>query len=145
MILDHEGRTIDVTGKEVQLTHVKPTLKANIRARKREVFSQHIHHDKSTEESAESKFFDPRIMVKSTVRTKRALKFNEPGKFQQLADRMRMKAQLEKLQNEISQIARKTGISSAAKLAQLATKGEDEVEVIPSVEWWDSVIVKDET
>lgn len=144
LILDSEGRTIDVTGKEVQLTHVVPTLKANIRARKREVFSQQMQ-DKTSEETAESRFFDSRIPMKTSVRTKRALKFHEPGKFQQLADRMRMKAQLEKLQNEISQIARKTGISSAAKLAQLAPKGAEEVEEIPDMEWWDSVIIKDST
>ncbi len=145
LILDSEGRTIDVTGKEVQLTYVAPTLKANIRARKREVlFSQQLQ-DKSSEESAESKFFDPRIPTKTSIRTKRSLKFHEPGKFQQMAERMRMKAQLEKLQNEISQIARKTGISSAAKLAQLAPKGEDEVEEIPDIEWWDSVIIKEES
>lgn len=144
LILDSEGRTIDVTGKEVQLTHVVPTLKANIRARKREVFSQQMH-DKSSEETTESTFIDPRIPTKSSIRTKRALRFHEPGKFQQLAERMRMKFQLEKLQNEISQIARKTGISSAAKLAQLAPKGEDEVEEIPDMEWWDSVIIKNET
>lgn len=141
LILDSEGRTVDVTGKEVQLTHVLPTLKANIRARKREVFSQQLL-DKN-EESVESTFFDSRLPTRSNVRVKRALKFHEPGKFQQLADRMRMKAQLEKLQNEISQIARKTGISSAAKLAQLAPKGEEEIDVIPDMEWWDSVIIRD--
>lgn len=141
LILDSEGRTVDMSGKEVQLTHVVPTLKANIRARKREHFSHHSH-DKTTEELPESRFTDPRIPVKSSVRTKRALKFHEPGKFQQLAIRMRMKAKLEKLQSEISQIARRTGISSAAKLAQLKPDGEEEVEEIPQVEWWDSVILK---
>jgi U4/U6 small nuclear ribonucleoprotein PRP3 len=29
LILDDEGRTVDITGKEVQLTHVVPTLKVN--------------------------------------------------------------------------------------------------------------------
>ena len=51
------------------------------------------------------------------MRNKRALKFHEPGKFVEIVERIRMKAQLEKLQNEISQIARKTGISSATTLA----------------------------
>lgn len=27
LILDDEGRTVDITGKEVQLTHLVPTLK----------------------------------------------------------------------------------------------------------------------
>lgn len=29
LILDSQGRTVDVTGKEIQLTHLVPTLKVN--------------------------------------------------------------------------------------------------------------------
>ncbi|XP_050421562.1 U4/U6 small nuclear ribonucleoprotein Prp3 [Adelges cooleyi] len=140
LILDSEGRTIDITGKEVQLTQVIPTLKANIRAKKREEFKQ-TFSEKSTEDSSEVKFFDPRLTMKTNIRTKRSLKFHEPGKFQQIADRLRMKAQLEKLQNEISQIARKTGISSVTKMALLVPKEEQLTEHCPDVEWWDSVIL----
>lgn len=43
-------------------------------------------------------------------------------------------AQLEKLQSEISQIARKTGISSATKLALLAPD-EDDDDDVPDLEW----------
>ncbi|PZC70479.1 hypothetical protein B5X24_HaOG215886 [Helicoverpa armigera] len=50
------------------------------------------------------------------------------------------RAQLEKLQNEISQIARKTGISSATKLALLAADTPDS-DRVPDIEWWDSVIL----
>ncbi|XP_025416653.1 U4/U6 small nuclear ribonucleoprotein Prp3 [Sipha flava] len=140
LILDSEGRTIDITGKEVQLTQVIPTLKANIRAKKREEFKQ-TFSEKSNDDSSEVKFFDSRLTIKSNIRTKRTLKFHEPGKFQQIADRLRMKAQLEKLQNEISQIARKTGISSVTKMALLVPKEEQLTEHCPDVEWWDSVIL----
>lgn len=139
LILDSEGRTVDSSGKEVQLTHLVPSLKANIRAKKREEFRQQLQ-EKPVEELSETHFYDARIGIKPSVRNKRALKFHEPGKFQQLADRMRMKAQLEKLQSEISQIAKKTGISSATKLAQIAPKEQAE-EHVPNVEWWDSVIL----
>ncbi|XP_015364314.1 PREDICTED: U4/U6 small nuclear ribonucleoprotein Prp3 [Diuraphis noxia] len=140
LILDSEGRTIDITGKEVQLTQVIPTLKANIRAKKREEFKQ-TFSEKSNDDSSELKFFDPRLTLKTNIRTKRSLKFHEPGKFQQIADRLRMKAQLEKLQNEISQIARKTGISSVTKMALLVPKEEQLTEHCPDFEWWDSVIL----
>jgi len=50
---------------------------------------------------------------------------------------------LEKLQGEIFQIAKKTGISSAAKMALIAPKTTTHEEQIPLVEWWDSVIVQD--
>lgn len=141
LILDESGRTVDITGKEVQLTQVVPTLKANIRAKKREEFKAQLQEsNKGPEEIQDTHFFDTRIGVKPAVRGKRTLKFHEPGKFQQLAERIRMKAQLEKLQNEISQIARKTGISSATKLALIAPKTEALSEDVPNVEWWDSVI-----
>ncbi|KAL0130044.1 hypothetical protein PUN28_001970 [Cardiocondyla obscurior] len=141
LILDESGRTVDITGKEVQLTQVVPTLKANIRAKKREEFKAQLQESKGPEEIQDTHFFDNRIGVKPAMRGKRALKFHEPGKFQQLAERMRMKTQLEKLQNEISQIARKTGISSATKLALIAPKTEALSEDVPNIEWWDSVIL----
>lgn len=142
LILDEDGRTIDKTGKTVQLTHVVPTLKANIRALKREQFKSQSN-DKSSEDSYETRFVDNRIGIKPPQRNRRALRFHEPGKFQQFAERLRMKAQLEKLQNEISQIAKKTGISSATKLALIA-KSEGHSDDIPQMEWWDSVILVDD-
>ncbi|KAH0956150.1 hypothetical protein HN011_001978 [Eciton burchellii] len=141
LILDESGRTVDITGKEVQLTQVVPTLKANIRAKKREEFKAQLQESKGPEEIQDTHFFDTRIGAKPAMRGKRSLKFHEPGKFQQLAERMRMKTQLEKLQNEISQIARKTGISSATKLALIAPKTEALSEDVPNIEWWDSVIL----
>ncbi|KAF5299492.1 hypothetical protein FQR65_LT01074 [Abscondita terminalis] len=141
LILDEEGRTVDKTGKAVQLTHIAPTLKANIRAKKRQEFKTQLN-DKLSDDNAEPKFYDNRIGNKPAMRNKRTLRFHEPGKFQQLAERLRMKAQLEKLQNEISQIAKKTGISSATKLALIA-KSEGVIDDIPGMEWWDSVILED--
>lgn len=90
LILDEDGRTIDKSGKTIQLTHVVPTLKANIRAMKREQFKSQSS-DKSIEDSAETRFVDNRIGVKPAQRNRRALRFHEPGKFQQFAERLRMK------------------------------------------------------
>lgn len=134
LILDEDGRTVDKSGKAIQLTHVAPTLKANLRALKREQYREKT--DKRDEDNAETRFLDPRIGIKPALRNKRALRFHEPGKFQQLAERLRMKNQLEKLQNEISEIAKKTGISSATKLALIA-KSEGVSDDVPDMEWWD--------
>ena len=80
---------------------------------------------------------------------------------------MRAKAQLEKLQSEIASTARKTGISSATKLALIAP-GTEEVgavrckiyqyslflslslssqreDDIPLVEWWDADVLPNRT
>lgn len=147
LILDEEGRTVDTSGREINIQTLTPTLKANIRAKKKETF-KHQQTEKAIEEAkvTEPTFYDERIMAKPALRGKRSLRFHEPGKFQQMADRMRMKAQLEKLQNEISQIARKTGISSATKLALIAPKTDVHSEEIPQYgyEWWDSVILTDD-
>lgn len=147
LILDEEGRTVDTSGREINIHTLTPTLKANIRAKKKETFKHH-QTEKAIEEAkvTEPTFYDERIVAKPALRTKRSLRFHEPGKFQQMADRMRMKAQLEKLQNEISQIARKTGISSATKLALIAPKTDVHSEDIPQYgyEWWDSVILTED-
>lgn len=147
LILDEEGRTVDTSGREINIQTLTPTLKANIRAKKKETF-KHQQTEKAIEEAktTEPTFYDERIMAKSALRGKRSLRFHEPGKFQQMAERMRMKAQLEKLQNEISQIARKTGISSATKLALIAPKTDVHNEETPQYgyEWWDSVILTDD-
>ncbi|EDW95262.1 U4/U6 small nuclear ribonucleoprotein Prp3 isoform X1 [Drosophila yakuba] len=145
LILDDEGRTVDKSGRTINIPTVTPTLKANIRAKKREVFQRQTGLGERSESATSAqdeaiKYFDDRIAQKPTVRTKRTLRFHEPGKFQQLAERMRMKSQLERLQNEISQIARKTGISSATKLALIAPK-QDMPDDVPAMEWWDSVIL----
>lgn len=139
LILDREGRTVDTSGKRVQLTHVAPTLKANIRAKRREEFRAQLSGT-VPEPAVDAPWHDPRVGAKPPTRGKRALRFHEPGKFTQMAERLRMKAQLEKLQNEISQIARKTGISSATKLALLAADVPDS-DRVPDIEWWDSVIL----
>uniref|UniRef100_T1J0D7 U4/U6 small nuclear ribonucleoprotein Prp3 n=1 Tax=Strigamia maritima TaxID=126957 RepID=T1J0D7_STRMM len=143
LILDDEGRTVDVTGKEVQLTQRMPTLKANIRAKRREQFK--MNQEKVQEEVADNRYFDPRVAGKLAQRNKRIFKFHDKGKFEQLAQRLRTKAQLEKLQQEISQAAKKTGISSATKLALIAPKKELLDDQIPEVEWWDAVILRSDT
>lgn len=140
LILDAEGRTIDAkTGQTVQLTHHTPTLKANIRAKRREQFKEMI--EKPTEEITVGKYFDPRVGARQAQRPKRGFKFHEQGKFEAVASRLRAKAQLEILQTEIAQAAKKTGIASAAKLATIAPKKELREGEIPEVEWWDSYLL----
>ena len=54
---------------------------------------------------------------------------------------LRAKAQLDHLQSNIASAARKTGISSATKLALLGPSREGREEDIPLVEWWDAAIL----
>lgn len=140
LILDREGRTIDSqTGEVIQLPQHTPTLRANIRAKKIKDFKGIL--EKPPEEITEGNFFDPRVDMKAPQRPKRGFKFHEKGKFEQVAQRLRTKAQLERLQNEIAFTAKRTGIASAAKLATIAPKKELGDGEIPDIEWWDTYIL----
>lgn len=50
-------------------------------------------------------------------------------------------AQLERLQNEIAQAAKKTGIQASTKLALIAPKKLIGDGTVPHIEWWDSYIL----
>ncbi|NXQ33734.1 PRPF3 protein, partial [Alaudala cheleensis] len=140
LILDEQGRTVDASGKEIELTHRMPTLKANIRAVKREQFKQQLK-EKPSEDMESNTYFDPRVSITPAQRQKRTFKFHEKGKFEKIAQRLRTKAQLEKLQAEISQAARKSGIHTSTKLALITPKKELKEGEIPEIEWWDSYII----
>ncbi|XP_043935848.1 U4/U6 small nuclear ribonucleoprotein Prp3 [Protopterus annectens] len=140
LILDDQGRTVDATGKEIELTHRMPTLKANIRAVKREQFKQQLK-EKPSDDIESSAYFDHRLSINSATRIKRTFKFHERGKFEKVAQRLRTKAQLEKLQAEIAQAAKKTGIQASTKLALIAPKKELKEGEVPEIEWWDSYVI----
>ena len=48
---------------------------------------------------------------------------------------------MEKLQKQIQAVAKKTGISSAAKLALVAKKEDFESKYVPTIEWWDMALL----
>ena len=50
LILDEEGRTVDKSGREISIQTLTPTLKANIRAKKKETF-KHQQVEKTVEEA----------------------------------------------------------------------------------------------
>lgn len=91
LILDDAGRTVDATGKAIQLTQRMPTLKANIRAKRRQEFKITQQEKPQDTVSDSSKFFDPRVTLLPAVRQKKGFKFHEKGKFLQVAQRVRAK------------------------------------------------------
>ncbi|VDN15782.1 unnamed protein product [Dibothriocephalus latus] len=147
LIFDEHGKTLDaVTGEEVHIPQFVPTLKANLRAQKAQNFKEAMEvttQKKPVKVTTSSPYFDPRLSLKSAMRPKRTLSFYEPGKFIKIGQRMRTKAQLEKLQESVALAAKRTGIASAAKLATIQPKRSVDETVVPDVEWWDSYILKD--
>lgn len=140
LILDDLGRTVDASGKEVELTHRMPTLKANIRAVKREQFRQQLK-EKPGDDLESTSYFDQRVTITPAQRPRRGFKFHDQGRFEKIAQRIRTKAQLERLQNEIAQAAKKTGIQASTKLALIAPKKALREGEVPNIEWWDSYIL----
>ena len=60
--------------------------------------------------------------LKTASRNKRKLSFNEKGKYEDLANKLRTKSKLHLLQQEIATISKKTGISSDSRLALIQPK-----------------------
>ncbi|PIK34193.1 putative U4/U6 small nuclear ribonucleoprotein Prp3 [Apostichopus japonicus] len=124
LILDEYGRTVDARGRVIQLPKFVPTIKANIRAKRREEFKATQQEKPQDINPNSSKFFDARLTGNQEQRARKTFKFFEQGRFERIAQRIRAKSQLEKLQNEIAQVAKKTGITSATKLALITPKKE---------------------
>ncbi|XP_066577127.1 U4/U6 small nuclear ribonucleoprotein Prp3 isoform X2 [Amia ocellicauda] len=144
LILDELGRTVDASGREVELTHRMPTLKANIRAVKREQFRQQLR-ERPADELEATTYYDQRVNLAPAQRPRRGFKFHDKGRFEKIAQRIRTKAQLEKLQTEIAQAARRTGIQASTKLALIAPRKELRDGDVPHLEWWDCYILPSNT
>lgn len=86
---------------------------------------------------------DPRVSQRRADRTRRkAFNFVEQGVFAKQANKERTQAKLAQLQNNVSKVAKTTGISAAVKLAIATPSGADVQDMLPDVEWWDSVLLE---
>uniref|UniRef100_A0A8I3RZL8 U4/U6 small nuclear ribonucleoprotein Prp3 n=1 Tax=Canis lupus familiaris TaxID=9615 RepID=A0A8I3RZL8_CANLF len=114
LILDEQGRTVDATGKEIELTHRMPTLKANIRAVKREQFKQQLK-EKPSEDMESNTFFDPRVSIAPSQRQRRTFKFHDKGKFEKIAQRLRTKAASKKINKRHSHTSTRLALIAPKK------------------------------
>lgn len=130
LMLNHEGRTVDSAGREIIIKAQEPTLKVNFHLQQKE-------EDSKTEINRQ--FYDQKLRSRPIIRTKRELRFHELGNFQTITERKRLKNRLEALQNKISSIAQKTGLSSLIVTA--LSRSDNQSEKVPIYEWWDSVIL----
>jgi U4/U6 small nuclear ribonucleoprotein PRP3 len=97
---------------------------------------------KASAEAQSEKFFDARLKIKPAIRNKRKLVFNDKGKYQDIANKLRAKAKLHVLQQEIAEISKKTGISSESRLALIQPKRVLK-EAVPAIEWWDYAVLNE--
>ena len=61
VLFDAEGRTVDHSGKALQIPQRQPTIMANIRAKKKEHFEKVSRKTVGKTEDESSPFFDPRL------------------------------------------------------------------------------------
>ncbi|CAD5229943.1 unnamed protein product [Bursaphelenchus okinawaensis] len=88
--------------------------------------------------------FDPRVSLKSASRPRRrGFNFVEHGQFAKQAQLERTQAKLAQLQNNVSKVAKTTGISAAVKLAIATPSGTEAHDDLPEMEWWDKVLLED--
>lgn len=70
------------------------------------------------------------------------LKFNEPGKYVEQAEKLRKEQELDRLKQSIAEAARKAGIER--DLALVSNSGL-RTEAPPPVEWWDTKLLPNES
>ena len=160
LLLDDKGRMVDAAGNEIKLETRTPDFMANVREKEELALGGGKKTGAAAGAAAgtataagglaaaavdditAAPFFDERLAARGPKRRERRMfRFNEPGKYQDLADKQRAQAQLEILQEEIAASAKKVGIDSATKLALLAPKRGAEAYEVPDVEWWDAPIL----
>ena len=96
-------------------------------------------------------YFDERLQSQSIgigagsrATGRKTFQFNPQGKYTEKANKLRAQNQLAKLKEDIAAATKKSGISSATKLALLATNKDDSSRMpIPDVEWWDLAVKGD--
>ena len=145
LLLDKDGKMVDASGKEVKMVKRAADFKVNIDKEKTDD-GKGAAAEEDEESQAAAAFYDDRLptLQEPGTRRKRAFNFHAPGDFVDKANKGRAKAKLEKLQAEIAERSKKTGISSAAKLALMAPfKNDTEDLVVPETEWWDNSILAD--
>eukprot|EP00126_Sphaerothecum_destruens_P005316 Sdes_comp18694_c0_seq1m8986 len=145
IIINEMGKVVDSSGKEVFIPKLQPSVKANMRVKKTKMSSDSSKQQNFTAEEDEEKanpYFDARLSAGGkSDRCKKAFQFVEPGKYINIAQKLRAQNQLEKLQQDIAAATKKSGISSVTKLALLSTNKDDSSRLpIPEFEWWDLMI-----
>ncbi|KAI0978586.1 hypothetical protein GJ496_007402 [Pomphorhynchus laevis] len=166
--IDRDGRTIDTrTGQILHMESRLPTLKANIRAQRHDIsrgtasvlpsenrttFMQLSPVKKKSLSPpslpATTQFYsqhvDSRVIMKPVVKQKRkGFNFVNKGKYEELAKKMRAKERLELLQKDIEENVKKTKIVAESKYVLIHQSRKSLQEVIPNIEWWDTVIIHD--
>mmetsp|Transcript_38015 Transcript_38015/g.151036 ORF Transcript_38015/g.151036 Transcript_38015/m.151036 type:complete len:515 (-) Transcript_38015:35-1579(-) len=84
-----------------------------------------------------NEYFDPRLGISVSSRNKRSFKFVEPGTYVEKGEKLREKAELDRLQDELRQKEKKS-----AKTPQALLLKSEQAEEIPAVEWWDVPFLK---
>ncbi|CEG80011.1 hypothetical protein RMATCC62417_14407 [Rhizopus microsporus] len=108
------------------------------RAQKRKLLLEEVPSDFT--DPSKNPYFDPSLgaPIAPKNRRSRQLKFVQPGKYIDIANQERAKAQLEKLKQEITESVKKAGMQTEFDVSDKAIKRD----APPAVEWWDAPFTK---
>eukprot|EP00188_Purpureofilum_apyrenoidigerum_P004407 Plantae.Rhodophyta-Purpureofilum_apyrenoidigerum.ctg4976.p1 GENE.Plantae.Rhodophyta-Purpureofilum_apyrenoidigerum.ctg4976~~Plantae.Rhodophyta-Purpureofilum_apyrenoidigerum.ctg4976.p1 ORF type:complete len:540 (+),score=129.45 Plantae.Rhodophyta-Purpureofilum_apyrenoidigerum.ctg4976:194-1813(+) len=123
---------------ELSSIPIKPvtSLTVNVNKARQEKLKKTLRVEKSDlleTDPSKNKYFDPRLNLAPATRPQRqGFRFVEEGTFVSKGEKIREKAELERIQEELRQKEKST--SSAPQVLLLKS---EETEEIPEVEWWD--------
>eukprot|EP00042_Codosiga_hollandica_P048703 m.549706 g.549706 ORF g.549706 m.549706 type:complete len:547 (-) comp57726_c0_seq4:126-1766(-) len=133
--IDPLGRLVDGSGRVIEMVRT-----SDLKVNKDAIADKQKKVEAKAEEllPEEDPNFDERLTIKPAQRSARGLMFVEAGKYEALANRMRSRAMLDKLQADIASATKKNTISAATKLVLMAPKTVNLSAIhVPDVEWWD--------
>ncbi|KJE96520.1 pre-mRNA processing factor PRP3 [Capsaspora owczarzaki ATCC 30864] len=153
--IDSQGRMVDTSGKIIEdAPKFVPTMQVNIRAatakqqreeerlQQKEAWKAQEAAEREAARPENNPYYDPRLGGGASQRAARSMRFHQPGKFENQAHQIRARAQLEMLQQEIANAAKKTALSSATKLALIVSNRDSAMdEMVPDIEWWDAEVL----
>ena len=148
LILDEQGRQVDLTGKVVSGNASKAasnkSLLFNKRVEREKIFGK-ADGANAKIEPLPKEMYDPRLGVAAPARRdrKKSFRFVEPGTIVRKADRARAEQQLENLNQQMA--AQSDGeepvmISSLPSMIA-ETREKELAEQTPAFEWWDLALV----
>mmetsp|Transcript_2139 Transcript_2139/g.6383 ORF Transcript_2139/g.6383 Transcript_2139/m.6383 type:complete len:540 (+) Transcript_2139:101-1720(+) len=124
---------------ELSSIPVKPvtSLTVNLNKARQEKLKKALRVEKGDlleTDPSKNKYFDPRLSLAPSTRPQRqGFRFVEEGTYVSKGEKIREKAELERIQEELRQKEKST--SSAPQVLLLKS---EETEEIPDVEWWDT-------
>ncbi len=148
LILDEQGRQVDMSGKLVSASASKASgnksLLINKRVAREKVFGGAAAAAAEREGPAPKGVFDARIQGGSVKREKKGFRFVEPGTFVRKEDRAVAEQKLENLNQQMAKAGEEVTPEMALEVKLGLDAAITDRDPIPDYEWWDVALAGEE-